>query len=130
MDTWTENITGIAPRPLTTQTGNGRFRFAVDQKVTLPFLIADIKNTAREMHDLDPQPFYLIVTDLDRRVFAVEGPMTDSRPWDDAAIFARSHHRHIVCGPVGAERDELAAEHRNAHHLAGVPPGSIIRPRS
>jgi len=35
--------------------------------------------------DLNPEPLYLIVTDLDRRVFAVEGPMIDSRPWDDAA---------------------------------------------
>jgi hypothetical protein len=26
-------------------------------------------------------PFYLIVTNHDRGVFAVEGPMTDDRPW-------------------------------------------------
>ena len=88
-----------------------------------------IKNRIVFMDDLDLQPFYLIVTDLDRGVFAIEGPMTDSRPWDEAATFARSHQRHIVCGPAGPERDELAAEHREAHHLAGVPPGSILRPR-
>ena len=85
--------------------------------------------TELSLADHNPQPFYLIVTDLDRRVFAVEGPMTDSRPWDDAATFARSHRRHIVCGPAGAKRDELAAEYRHTHNLAGVPPGSIIRPR-
>ena len=78
----------------------------------------------------DPEPFYLIVTDHDRGVFAVEGPMTDSRPWDEAATFARSHQRHIDCGPTGSNRDELAAGHRGANRLlAGVPPGSIIRPR-
>ena len=63
-------------------------------------------------------PFYLIVTDHDRGVFAVEGPMTDDR------------RRRIACGPAGPHRDELAAEYRREHKLAGVPPGSILRPRS
>jgi hypothetical protein len=81
------------------------------------------------MAEPETQPFYLVITDLDRGVFAVEGPMTDSRAWDEAATHARSHRRHIVCGPAGAERDELAAEHRSAHKLAGVPPGSILRLR-
>jgi hypothetical protein len=76
------------------------------------------------------QPFYLIVTDHDRRVFAVEGPITDSRPWDEAATFARSKQRHVDCGPTGPNRDELAAGYRDANRLlAGVPPGTIIRPR-
>jgi hypothetical protein len=35
-----------------------------------------------------------------------------------------------VCGPAGADRDALAAEYRLMHKLAGVPPGSIVRPRS
>jgi hypothetical protein len=34
-----------------------------------------------------------------------------------------------VCGPTGADRDDLAAEYRRAHQVAGVPPGSIVRPR-
>ena len=75
------------------------------------------------------QPFYLIVADQDRAVFAVEGPMTDDRPWKDAASYARNHQRRIVCGPAGADRDELAAEYRRAHRVAGVPPGTIMRPR-
>ena len=77
----------------------------------------------------DPRPFYLIVTDHDRGVFAVEGPLTDERPWKEAASYARSHQRRIVCGPTGPDRDELAAEYRRTHKLAGVPPGSIVRPR-
>jgi hypothetical protein len=37
----------------------------------------------------DPnQPFYLIVTDHDRGVFTVEGPMMDERPWREAATYA------------------------------------------
>ena len=73
------------------------------------------------------QPFFLIVTDHDRGVFAVEGPMTDDRPWCEAATYARNHQHRIVCGPSGADRDALAAEYRGAHKLAGVPPGSIVR---
>jgi hypothetical protein len=51
----------------------------------------------------DPnQLFYLIVADHDRGVFAVEGPMTDDRPWNEAASYARNHQHRIVCGPTGA----------------------------
>ena len=83
------------------------------------------------MPDADPaQPFYLIVTDHDRGMFAVEGPMTDDRPWNEAATYARNQQRRIVCGLAGADRDALSAEYRGAHKLAGVPPGSIVRPRS
>ena len=79
--------------------------------------------------DHPAEPFYLIVTDHDRGVFAVEGPMTDERPWKEAASHARNHQRRIVCGPTGADRDALAAEYRSTHKLTGVPPGSIVRPQ-
>ncbi|HME20282.1 MAG TPA: hypothetical protein VKI44_02765 [Acetobacteraceae bacterium] len=74
-------------------------------------------------------PFFLIVTDHDRGVFAVEGPMTDDRLWQSAARAARDHQRRITCGPAGPDRDALAAEYGGTHKLAGVPPGSIMRPR-
>jgi hypothetical protein len=73
-------------------------------------------------------PFYLIVADHTRGVFAVEGPTTDDRPWQAAARDARNNHHHVVCGPTGPDRDALAAEYRRVHNLAGVPPGSIVRP--
>jgi hypothetical protein len=76
------------------------------------------------------QPFYLVMIDHDRGVFTVEGPMTDDRPWIEAAAHARSHERRVACGPTGAQRDELAAEYRRAHKLAGAPPGGIVRPRT
>ena len=56
--------------------------------------------------------------------------MTDDRPWNEAAAFARNQQRRIMCGPTGADRDALAAEYRLTHKLAGVPPRSIVRPRS
>jgi len=74
-------------------------------------------------------PFFLIVTDHDRGVFAVEGPMTDDRPRLSAARAARDHRR-ITCGPTGSDRDALTADYASTHKLTGVPPGSIIRPRS
>jgi hypothetical protein len=55
--------------------------------------------------------------------------MTDDRPWNEAARYARDNQRRIVCGPTGADREALAAEHQRAHKLAGVPPGSILRRR-
>jgi hypothetical protein len=80
------------------------------------------------MPDSDPtQPFYLIVADHDRGVFSVEGPMTDDRPWEAAARYARDHERRITCGPAGPDRDALAAEYRQANKLAGVPPGHRLR---
>ncbi len=84
------------------------------------------------MPEVDPiLPFYLIVTDEDRGVFAVEGPMTDDRPWQSATRQARNRdQRRLTCGPTGADRDALAAEYRSAHRLSGVPPGSIVRPHA
>ena len=79
--------------------------------------------------DNPDEPFYLIVADHDRGVFAVEGPMVDDRPWKDAAADVRSRRQRIVCGPAGPDRDALATDYRREHKLAGVPPGSILRLR-
>jgi hypothetical protein len=82
------------------------------------------------MSEADPTaPFYLIVTDHDRGVFAVEGPMTDDRPWHSAARHSRDQQRRITCCPTGPDHDALAAAYRREHKLAGVPPGSIVRQR-
>jgi hypothetical protein len=82
------------------------------------------------MPETDPiQPFFLIITDHDRGFFSVEGPMTDDRLWKEAAREARNDQRRITCGPSGLDRDDLAAEYRRAHKLAGVPPGSIVTPQ-
>ena len=76
-----------------------------------------------------PEPFFLIVTDHDRGFFCVEGPMTDDALWQAATRRACDlHQRHVACGPAGPDRDALAAEFRQTHQLAGVPPGSIVRP--
>jgi hypothetical protein len=73
-------------------------------------------------------PFFPIVADYDRKFFSVEGPMTDDHPWHAAARCARDQQRHVVCGPRGMDRDALAVEFRETENMAGVPPGSIVRP--
>ena len=85
----------------------------------------------------DDAAFFLIVTDHDRGVFAVEGPMTDDRSWQSAARAAHDHHRRITCGPARPDRDALAAEYASQHKLTGVPPiakpdrlSSALRPRT
>ena len=73
-------------------------------------------------------PFYLIVADHDRGLFSVEGPMTDDQLWMAAAQRARNRQRRVVCGPAGPNAAVLAADYQETHKLAGVPPGSIVRP--
>jgi hypothetical protein len=77
-----------------------------------------------------PTPFFLIIADHDQGFFCVEGPKTDDRPWQHAARHARDQlGSRIVCGPAGTDRNALVAEFQRAEKLAGVPPGSIVRPR-
>jgi hypothetical protein len=71
----------------------------------------------------------IIIADHDQGFFCVEGPMTDDRPWKNAAMSARNNQRRIECGPADPDRDALAADYQRAHKLGGVPPGSILRPR-
>ena len=57
--------------------------------------------------------------------------MSDDAPWHVAADRARQQHdRNVQCGPTGPDRDALASEFQRTHGFAGVPPGSIVRPRA
>jgi hypothetical protein len=92
------------------------------------------KNCVREGVMTDPsqtatEPFFLIITDLDAGFFCVEGPMTNDALSNLAAGRAREKGRSVQCGPSGPNRETLAAEYQQGHKLAGVPPGSIVRPR-
>ena len=44
-----------------------------------------------------PAPFFLIVADHDQGFFSVEGPMTDDRPWQNAARHARDQLGGASC---------------------------------
>ena len=81
------------------------------------------------MPEADPTaPFYLTVADHDRGAFSVEGSMTDVHPWESAARYTRDHERAHYVRPGWPRSGTLAAEYRQAHKLAGFPPGSIVRP--
>jgi hypothetical protein len=83
--------------------------------------------TTPDPHDA----FFLIVADFDAGLFCIEGPMSDDALWHVAADRARQLlNRHVQCGPTGPDRDALASEFQRAHGFAGVPPGSIVRPRA
>jgi hypothetical protein len=79
--------------------------------------------------DRSPAPFSSSSPTTTQGFFSVEGLMIDDRPWKDAALNAGNNQRRIECGPAGPDRVALAAEYHRAHKLAGVPPGSIVRPR-
>jgi hypothetical protein len=68
--------------------------------------------------DPESEPFYLIVTDHDRGVFAVEGPMADDRPWQSAAREARNHRHRISCGPTGSRRSRWLTGNATSHFPA------------
>ena len=76
-----------------------------------------------------PEPFFLIVADLDRRHFCVEGPMADDGKWKRAAGRAREYQRRVQCGPASSDRRSLSASYQKETGFGGVPPGSILRPR-
>jgi hypothetical protein len=79
------------------------------------------------MSDIQPpRPFFLIVADEDRGVFCVEGPMTDDAPWRAAARHALDRQqRHIACGPIGPDRDALAAEFQRTNRFAAFRQGAL-----
>ena len=80
----------------------------------------------------DPRDaFFLIVADLDAGLFCVEGPMSD-----DAPVASRRRPRQAAAQssrPVRPDRPRsrrACQRFQRTHGFAGVPPGSIVRPRA
>jgi hypothetical protein len=48
-----------------------------------------------------PPPFFVIIADHDREFYCVEGPMTNDRPWKDAATNARNNQRRMSAARPG-----------------------------
>ena len=74
------------------------------------------------------RPFFLIVSDWDKRVFTVEGPMTDDRPWNKAVARAQGAGRQVKCCSGGSNRDEAIRAYGGAFGLKFVERGSIVQP--
>lgn len=43
------------------------------------------------------QTFLLVLVDHDKKVFSVEGPMYDEKPWSDALVAAQEEGRSVTC---------------------------------
>jgi hypothetical protein len=85
----------------------GRGRFGGRDPIFGRAMSAGVQAGRLWMQGRPTAPFYLIVTDHEDGVFAVEGSMTDDRPWNQAALYARNHQRRITCGPTGPDRGAL-----------------------
>ena len=91
-----------------------------------------------------PAPFFLIVADYDQGFFCVEGPMTDDRPWNDAARHARNQSAAHCVRPSrpGSKRTRhriparrktcrrSAGQHLEATPMSEQLPPSSTEPRS
>jgi hypothetical protein len=70
-------------------------------------------------------PFYLIVTEQDRGVFSVEGPMTDDRPWGAAAQYARNHQHRITGRTAPTETRWRPRIEASTHSLPASRPAAL-----
>ena len=75
------------------------------------------------------EPFYLIVTDHDRAVFCVEGPMTDDRSWQTAGrpVPQQPAPHRVRSGRRRPRRARGRMTRPTHNNLARVPPGSTER---
>lgn len=64
-------------------------------------------------------PFYLVLKDEDRDLFAVVGPMTDDTPWIHRVCQAQDKGRQVRCFTAGSDqtREQVIA---NAQHQLGL----------
>lgn len=74
-------------------------------------------------HNLPPKSNRVQWSDINRGVFVVEGPLTDNRPWNAAALYARNHQYRITCGPTGYV---ALHQRRNAPAPGMMPPAMVI----
>ena len=83
-----------------------------------------IGDSVAAVSDEPVAPFFLIVADHDRGVFAIEGPMTDDRPWLSAARAARDHRPgRVRPGCAGGRTCQHAQTHlrpARQHHKAAL----------
>jgi hypothetical protein len=75
------------------------------------------------------QPFLLVVTDRDRGVFTIEGPMSDDTQWNSAVVAAQEAGRQINCHTPGpGTKEQVAHSVASELGLTQVQSGSIVHP--
>lgn len=79
---------------------------------------------------MSARTFVLVVVDRDSGEFAIEGPMTDDRPWNSAVVHAQKFGRNIRCFSMGDLAADIAAiEWQTARGGRRVAAGSIVSPK-
>ena len=54
------------------------------------------------------EPFLLVIKDEDKKVFSIEGPMSDDRPWNTRVCAAQDEGRMVRCFAAnGMDRQEV-----------------------
>jgi propanediol dehydratase large subunit len=78
------------------------------------------------------EPFLLVVADHNKKVFSIEGPMTDDRPWNHAVVAAQHTGRTVRCFTPGAGqgRNEVARNYSAQMGYSEVDSYSIVDPRA
>jgi hypothetical protein len=71
-------------------------------------------------------PFFLIVANRDKRVFAVEGPMVDDTEWNEAVDRAQKEGRRVTCCGAGSDRARAEKDYAAASRFQLAPSGSIV----
>jgi hypothetical protein len=72
------------------------------------------------------EPFFLVIVDRNKRIFSVEGPMTDDTEWAKAVVAAQKTGREIHCSSGPGPRSRLESECVRDLGCRLVPPGSIV----
>ena len=71
--------------------------------------------------------FVLVVVDRDTDEFTVEGPMSNDRAWNSAAVEAQKVGRNIRCFGMGdIAPDAAAVEWLSSYGGRRIAPGSIV----
>lgn len=49
------------------------------------------------------KPFYLLVTDSDKKVFNIVGPISDDTGWNEKVVKCQEQGRHVNCQSVNQQ---------------------------
>ena len=80
---------------------------------------------------MDKSKFFLIVIDEDRKLFTVEGPLTDDQPFKNAIEAAKHEGRTVRCCNIGStsRADAIAEWQRHyGRHYRLIGDGCIVSP--
>lgn len=72
------------------------------------------------------EQFLLVVVDDDKKVFSVEGPMTNDTSWNENICSAQKSGRNVRCFSSKSNKASIITEMENSYKLEHVASGTII----